>query len=359
MNVVFVVGKLSYWGASKSLARVANYLSQNGLVVSVITCNGEIEGGILDDCINTYSLTSKPSKSWLLRNSIGIISNTKKITNLVKKLDANFVISFGDHLVIPMLLSKLFTCSKYLVSERNNPYKDRSALDAIQKKLYRFSNGMVFQTNGAKNYYKFKHPTIVIPNIVDDVEFSWKGSKNIVFVSVARLQIKEKRQDILIKAFRKVIDIYKEAELHLYGDGTDQQHLIDLTQSLQLEKNIIFKGVCNDVYKKLENCTAFVLSSESEGIPNSLAEAMSVGCPVISTDCEPGGARLLIDNGHNGILVPKNDTEALSDSILKIIQNPIKAKSYGIKAKEIVVTYSEGNVLSKWIEYLNQFGHKK
>ena len=99
----------------------------------------------------------------------------------------------------------------------------------------------------------------------------------------------------------------------------------------------------------LEEATMFVLSSDFEGIPNSLLEAMALGVPCISTDCSPGGAALLIKPNINGILVPKGDVEALANAMKYYVQHPNIAEQYGEQAKYVNEEFSEEKIIPMWL----------
>ena len=93
----------------------------------------------------------------------------------------------------------------------------------------------------------------------------------------------------------------------------------------------IFEGKKDDILNEIKDSKLFVLTSDNEGIPNALAEAMSIGLPCISTDCTPGGARLLIEDGNNGLLVKKGDSIAISNAIISLIENPALCEKLGVK----------------------------
>ena len=84
-------------------------------------------------------------------------------------------------------------------------------------------------------------------------------------------------------------------------------------KKLELEENIIFLGKKQNPYPYFKISDCVILSSDYEGVPNVLIEAMAVGTPSVSTDCAPGGAATLIRSGENGILTPVGDLAALAE----------------------------------------------
>ena len=98
----------------------------------------------------------------------------------------------------------------------------------------------------------------------------------------------------------------------------------------------------------------FVMTSDYEGIPNALAEAMSLGLPCISTDCSPGGAALLMENGKNGLLVPVGDSDKLAEAMREYMDDPEFAEQMGRNAINIADTFSQEKILDQWISFIER-----
>ena len=95
----------------------------------------------------------------------------------------------------------------------------------------------------------------------------------------------------------------------------------------------------------------FVLSSDYEGMPNSLAEAMALGIPSISTDCPTGGSRELIQDGVNGYLVPVNDSIALSNKMVELSNK--SSEYFFLNTSNMVKDYSPKATVTKWLDYIS------
>ena len=220
--------------------------------------------------------------------------------------------------------------------------------------LYRYADKVVFQTEGAQQFFDKKtiRKSTIIPNPIVIPELRWIGFDAKTIVSVGRLHVRFKRQDVLLKSFRKVLDAYPDYKLVLYGDGPDRKSLEQLAKELSMDGSVEFKGKVANVMKIIADEGIFVLSSDSEGMPNALMEAMALGMPVISTDCEPGGAKALIQNGVNGIIVPRGDVDRLAEAIIFYIENKEKADQYGLSARQSMKSYSPNIIICKWSELL-------
>ena len=103
-----------------------------------------------------------------------------------------------------------------------------------------------------------------------------------------------------------------------------------------------------EIRKKIERSSLFVLSSDFEGMPNALMEAMALGVPCISTDCKGGGARFLIKNGTNGLLTPIGDVEALQTAMEKILSDQFFADNLSHNAHKLCETHSPEKIYAEW-----------
>ena len=95
-----------------------------------------------------------------------------------------------------------------------------------------------------------------------------------------------------------------------------------------------------------------MLSSDYEGIPNALIEAMAIGLPCVSTDCSPGGARELICSGENGAIVPCNSKKDLANAIIEIINDKEKARQLGKQAELIRDRVNKMTISEEWIKII-------
>ena len=96
------------------------------------------------------------------------------------------------------------------------------------------------------------------------------------------------------------------------------------------------------------------LPSNYEGMSNALMEAMAIGLPVISTDHPIGGAKELIENEINGLLVPVNNVEALMEAMTMVLTNQEVQKKYSTNAIELKKSLFISEITNKWLEFCNK-----
>lgn len=203
-----------------------------------------------------------------------------------------------------------------------------------------------------------QNKSVVIPNPVvnthSEISHDYCNSKKEI-VSVGRFEMIQKRQDILLRAGRIVFDKYPDYKIVFWGDGPDQNKAKELAKELGIDSNVLFAGVTDKVLQEVNKSEMFVLSSDYEGIPNVLIEAMSIGMPCLATDCSPGGARMLLEDGKAGKIVDCKDYEALAKEIIFFIENREKEIEYGKYAKKSISRFSYSKLMNQWEQYLTKY----
>jgi glycosyltransferase involved in cell wall biosynthesis len=150
---------------------------------------------------------------------------------------------------------------------------------------------------------------------------------------VGRLS-REKGQQRLLTVFPAVRREIPRAKLVFAGDGPDEKPLRDLACSLGLEDCVHFAGYRGDVREIYDNLDLLVLSSDTEGLPNVVLEAMALGVPVVATAV--GGTPEIVDHGVTGLLVPPSDEDALARAIIDTSTNAASAARRAAQARVVI-----------------------
>jgi glycosyltransferase involved in cell wall biosynthesis len=133
-----------------------------------------------------------------------------------------------------------------------------------------------------------------------------------VLLSVARLTA-AKDIPTLLRAFAK-LRAGRPARLLVLGEGEERRRLETLVSQLGHDADVDLAGYAPNPYSAMAAADAFVLSSRREGLPTVLLEALSLGMPVVATDC-PSGPREILEGGRLGRLVPPGDPDALAGAM--------------------------------------------
>jgi N-acetylgalactosamine-N,N'-diacetylbacillosaminyl-diphospho-undecaprenol 4-alpha-N-acetylgalactosaminyltransferase len=169
-------------------------------------------------------------------------------------------------------------------------------------------------------------------------------------VAAGRLN-KLKAFDVLIRSFHRA-KIEKNIKLVIIGEGEERQKLESLINDLDLCGSVKLLGLKSNPFKYMYNAKFLVSTSTYEGSPNVVIEALYCGVPVIATDC-PTGPSEIIRNNHNGILVPVNDIDKISNAINNLCSDKILYNMLKVNAKGSVNSYQNDIICKEWLTFLN------
>ena len=177
-------------------------------------------------------------------------------------------------------------------------------------------------------------------------------------VTVGRLE-PQKNQKLLINAFSELAKKIPDYTLVIYGEGSLRKELEKFIESKGLKDRIFLPGAKNNIQEYIKDASLFVLSSDYEGIPNALIEAMAIGLPCVSTDCSPGGARELITNGENGVIVECRNSNELATAMARLLTDRESAKKMGTNAKKIYTRVDKNLVCNRWLDLIRDCRGRK
>jgi len=172
--------------------------------------------------------------------------------------------------------------------------------------------------------------------------------KQKVVISVGRLDY-QKGYDLLLKAWRYVIEKEPTWQLNIYGEGDLKSELIALSKRLNISENVHFLGSVKDIKERYLQSSIYVLSSRHEGFPLVLPEAMECGLPVVAFKA-PCGPNEIIDDGIDGFLVENGNLKALADKILILIEDENKRVKMGKNAKIKAKEFEKDKIMKRWRE---------
>jgi glycosyltransferase involved in cell wall biosynthesis len=136
-------------------------------------------------------------------------------------------------------------------------------------------------------------------------------------------------------------------QIRIVGDGEDKEKLQALITEKKLENVIFLIPPTSKIEDEYCNASIYAMSSRFEGLPMVLIEAKSCGLPIISFDCPEGPADIVRD-GIDGILVENGNIKALSEAILKLVENPDLRKQFGQEALKDIDRFSPKRIFDMW-----------
>lgn len=357
-TIVFLINTLQVGGAAKILKFVVEKSKHLFKKVYVITLDDDEQMQLGDNVIHLDNRISNGSK---MMKGLWRVRAVRDIRKVMREIQPDVACAFISDVAVTARLATLGQKLTFVSAERGDPFTLPKIWKYLVKWTYESSDYCVFQTDMARDFFDkmVVNKSFVIPNPylgVKDV-MPYYGERRNTIVGVGRFS-QEKRFDLLIRSFAEVHKKHPEYSLILYGDGQQRQLYEDLIEELCIRNFVSLPGYVDNIPVKIREEGIFVLSSQYEGIPNVLIEAMSMGLPTIATDCTPGGPRFLTNNGRRGILIPVGDLKAMVNAINTLIENTKLAKNYSDRAKEIIPLLDSDIIAKKWVEMINFIAKK-
>lgn len=335
------------------MLQLALHFSQIGYRCVLVTSFRDEEGEYpVPQGITRLSLEEKEiHRSLIGRNIIRIV----KLRKICKELRPVALISFLPEPNFRALCATVGLPVKNIISVRNDPDREYEGLakHILGKLVYLLADGCVFQTADAKKWFPkpLQQKSAIILNDVKETFFSIDRKPSKTVVSIGRLS-PQKNYCLLIDAYAKIAAKYPEHRLWIVGAGKLKDTLQQQIRAWKLEESVLLYGATSDVAAVLRQAEAFVLSSDYEGLPNCLMEAMAAGVPCIATDCPSGGPKALIHNMDNGILVPVNERDQLADALDRLLSDELLREKLSANAKKSAEAFRPHIVFAQWRDYV-------
>ena len=337
-------------GLERVLSIKASFLAENyGYQISILSLNENHKNPF-------YSFSEKIEmlSVSISGNAFKYIKSYKKgIQQIVSKVNPDIILVCDDGLkafFIPRILEKKIP----IIYERHVSKLIELPLNAnwIQKCKARLKWGLmdylakdftafVVLTNGNQKEWKQLHNLHVIanPNTFETNMKADLSSKKVICVGKISVQ---KGQDLLVKAWEKVVKQFPDWELHNYG--TIDETLVKIEE---LPSNMFLHLPVKNIADKYLESSIYVLPSRYEGFGMVLIEAMSFGIPCIAFDCNYGPSDI-ITNGEDGILVEVGKVDLLAEQLILLIKDEELRNQMGRKAEENIKRFSQDEILKSW-----------
>lgn len=336
-KVLFVLNNLEGGGAEKMMVKIMNGFVLNDIQVHLTL--GKKSGIHMNSVHHTISINEAGGQSFFIY--------LRYFLQLFKSSNYTHVFTIGYQTSSAALFAKKLSSSKTKIySTHHFAYPARRPLkywkgDMLLKMHYYFlfpsADKIIAVSKGAlawlKKFSGRKLPQgIVIYNPAVDDSIRQKAAEPFslpvqaqgkkILLTVGRLNV-EKDHSTLLRAFANYNLKYPLSILIIVGEGPLKDNLAQQIKQLGLQQDVLLFGFQENPYKWMAACDVFILSSQFEGFGNVLAEAMSLGKTIVSTNCPVGPAEIL-DNGKFGYLCPVADPIAMAEAIEKAIEYPLE-----------------------------------
>ena len=262
----------------------------------------------------------------------------------------------------PSVNAALMACdglpNKIIISERLDParYNLNRYMPYYARVWYPKATKIVFQTEAAQSYFndEIKRKSAVIYNPLNPkLPEAYHGERNKTIVSFCRITA-QKNLPLLVDAFCDFYKEFSDYNLEIYGEGEDEAKVRDYIEKSDAKDSIKLLPFDPQLHEKIKKSAMFVSSSDYEGMSNSMLEALAIGLPSICTDCPAGGARAIIKDHENGILVPVANREAMCSAMKELAQSPELCEKLSENAEKLRNELSVENIVKRWMELFDE-----
>lgn len=396
--ILIVIGNYKNGGIAKRASVLANGFVKCGKKVSIVVTGEmsekrffELNENVEVIEINNLNIDEQKNKykRFLYKTSIEIKAGklisrlirhdklTKKIINYKISKKRNFeklkwfLSSYPNSIIISLGLSYaanifgVIPFNKHSVILATKTYAEgelRGIDEDLALVVLKGMKCVVCQTQYSKDYFNKMgiSNTVVIPNplLMENSPFTGNRAKRIVnFCRISR----EKKIELLIEAFSEFNKLFPDYRIDIFGNiinGQEEAYKQELNKTiafLNLSEVIEIHPAVKNIHKIIQDAAMFVSTSEFEGLSNSMIEAMALGIPCICTDCDGGGAREMIEDGVNGLLVPKNDVDSLYEAMVRFAEDEQFAEKCGRNAVKIREKTAVETVISMWETVIEKY----
>lgn len=380
LHIAFYIGALSKGGAERVFINLAEYFLSVGYDVTFITqYKKEDEYPLPDQASRYISDLTETELGGRIGNFFRRIS---KLHGIIRLSSPDLLMTTIGKANFMAIVCSAFLPTRVVVSVVAEPSLEypTKAMRILAQTLFAEADGIVMQTGRQQRFlrYALRKRSVILPNSVsprfipseeelkkrealylkrdaDEAPDPASGQDQAYtrrIYMVGRMD-ENKNQLMGIQAFGQLAADYPDATLTVCGDGPLREKLMEVVGTYKLDDRIDMPGSVDDVPGRLLGAYAFLLTSDTEGMPNTLLEAMSLGVPCISTDCPCGGPAQIIDDGVNGLLVKTGDTDGLTAALRKLLEDPELACRIGFNAYESLKDYRPERVNALWKDYFD------
>lgn len=357
-KVAIVLPYFGPGGAENMVSRLASNLDLNEVDAEVIVVYGDPQNNRLEKAVLENGVPIR-----YMHKGLGF--SFKAMLDVYKELSQFSPNVVHTHLsgCIYSSLWVLTHTKKMLHTIHNMPmYEFGKAKRFVMSILYRTGKAIPVAISDEINYliektYKTKFAAELVYNPVDVLRFSQVEKvmhDGFVIVNVGRLE-PQKNHKMLIDAFEIIHKRVSNTKLYILGDGPLRDVLQDYIKEKKLDQWVSLEGKVDDVENYLAASDVFALSSDYEGLPLSILEAMAAGLPIVSTDV--GGVKDIVTN--NGLLVERKNANAFADAIIRIAKDRELREMYAQSSSQNAFEFDSPKIASRYVQLYKKYGGKE
>lgn len=284
---------------------------------------------------------------------VTLIMAAVRLNRTVKKINPDII--FFATTLSALLLPLCFTeAKKVFESHSAKIFTPYSRLFYFTE---RCADVVVCLTEDDAKTFRHARNVMVISNFIKRPAACVKDYGRKAAIAVGRLE-HVKGFDILIDIWKDIMTKHPDWKLHIYGEGPLQHELQRRIDSYGLEDNVFLCGRCENMIEKYTEYSLHVMTSRYEGQPMTLIEAQACGLPSVVFDFKYG-ARDIVTDGENGLIVSLGDTKAFIDALSGMMDSDALRRQYGTKAKAVSDRFCRGQIMDMWRQLISEVSARK
>lgn len=359
-HLVIFIHSLRGGGAERVVADMSSWWVQRGCRVTVITQ--------MDDTSDAYQLDARVQRHVLRTSGTsnggirGVLANLRRVTRLRRLLRRDrptVLLGMMTTSSILAIIAGRGLGARVIATEHTHPPAQNlpAAWQRLRRWAYPKAAAVVALTQGTAEWLEQHVPgstTVVIPNSVswpmqdgEPVMAPPERGERFRLLAVGRLH-PVKGFDRLITAFASIAHRFPSWDLVILGEGDSRDELQAQIDSADLGDRIILPGRVGNISQWYRESDVYALSSRTEGLSNTLLEAMASGLPAVAVDCDTG-PREIIRDGIDGVLVnPPDDPDALAAHLSDLMAHPEKRRAMARRAVDVRDRFSVARIMTLW-----------
>lgn len=356
IHIAMLIGSLTKGGAERVMVNLAHYFVEKGYLVTMVTQYQKEDEYFLNEKVKRV-ISDITVEETTGSRVINFMRRFARLRNIWKEEKPDVILSFIGKNNMMAILTSRFLKIPVAVSVRAEPGQEyyHAWMRFMARHLFAKAQGVILQTRRCFDFFpkKVRDKAVILRNPVSPVFFRerYEGEREKTIVAVGRVD-ENKNHEMLIRAFLGIAEEFPDYKLVIYGEGECRDDLIKMVREMGYADRILLPGSVDHVEEAIYKTRVFVLPSNTEGVPNTLIEAMLMGLSVVSTDCPCGGPADLIEDGVNGVLVPVGDVALMTERLRYLIKNLHIADEMGRKATRTADIFLPEKVYGAWEEFL-------
>jgi glycosyltransferase involved in cell wall biosynthesis len=355
MQIALVITQLKNGGMERVAVTLTNEFAKQGHQCFLVSstkhpvCYDISEEVVFKDFYkkSKYSILSK-------------IKGTLNILRILKEIKPDVAIGF----YFPVCLLSLGLKIPTIQSEHTNYFRKGLSLGFNFRRFYinRLATRTTVLTQTDYDFIKKKMSNVVImPNPISIPDYTYNSNdREKIILAVGRMNSWQvKGIDRLLHVWSLIAHKYPDWKLRIVGSGSEENfsYLKSLAEEKNTTNSVIWAGYIKDMEAEYKTASIYTLTSRNEGFPMGLSEAMSYGCACVSFDIHTGPS-VIINDGEDGYLIADGNTEAMAETIGKLIEDQELRETLGKRAMENMKRFSTEKIVDKWEQLFKEITTK-